>query len=243
MGSEWSTPANTYRSRISGCTRLVQIILPSFTRRRRTIPTRRWWTSRSQSRDDFWTGNHRNWVQDMDRVFIDGTFTLAPPLFSLVFVCDSCQACRIRVFRDVRSATQQTPRNIWWTIQTYQNDMATFQSNVYLSRLWDGSGEICSTSISTCRTSWMSIPPGEKYEAPVFRERSFATLQCWTTVCPPCQNDSCARVCTNWQFGRRFDALSNQLANELTPILNWADIFLRFKLRVEVSDDEIRSCI
>jgi len=29
---------------------------------------------------------HRNWVQDMDRVFIDGTFTLAPPLFSQVFV-------------------------------------------------------------------------------------------------------------------------------------------------------------
>ena len=30
--------------------------------------------------------NHRNWVQDMDRIFIDGTFTLAPPLFSHVFV-------------------------------------------------------------------------------------------------------------------------------------------------------------
>jgi len=30
--------------------------------------------------------NHRNWVQDMDHVFIDGTFTLAPPLFSQVFV-------------------------------------------------------------------------------------------------------------------------------------------------------------
>jgi len=30
--------------------------------------------------------NHRNWVQDMDRIFIDGTFTLAPPLFSQVFV-------------------------------------------------------------------------------------------------------------------------------------------------------------
>jgi len=79
--------------------------------------------------------NHRNWVQDMDRVFIDGTFTLAPPLFSLVFVCDSCQACRIRVFRDVRSATQQTPRKRRWAIRTYQNDMATFQSNVSLSRL------------------------------------------------------------------------------------------------------------
>jgi len=54
-GSKWSTPANTYRSRISCCTRPVQI-LPSFTRRRRTIPTRRQWTSRSQSRDDFWMG-------------------------------------------------------------------------------------------------------------------------------------------------------------------------------------------
>ena len=30
--------------------------------------------------------NHRNWVQDMDRVFIEGTFTLSPPLFSQVFV-------------------------------------------------------------------------------------------------------------------------------------------------------------
>ena len=30
--------------------------------------------------------NHRNWVQDIDRVFIGGTFTLAPPLFSQVFV-------------------------------------------------------------------------------------------------------------------------------------------------------------
>ena len=28
--------------------------------------------------------NHRNWVHDMDRVFIDGEFTLAPPPFSQV---------------------------------------------------------------------------------------------------------------------------------------------------------------
>jgi len=34
----------------------------------------------------FGRDNHRNWVQDMDRVFIDGTFTIAPPLFSQVFV-------------------------------------------------------------------------------------------------------------------------------------------------------------
>jgi len=34
----------------------------------------------------FGRDNHRNWVRDMDRVFIDGTFTLAPPLFSQVFV-------------------------------------------------------------------------------------------------------------------------------------------------------------
>jgi len=33
----------------------------------------------------FGRDNHRNWVQDMDRVFIDGTFTLAPQLFSQVF--------------------------------------------------------------------------------------------------------------------------------------------------------------
>jgi len=34
----------------------------------------------------FGRDNHRNWVQDMDRVFIDGEFILAPPLFSQVFV-------------------------------------------------------------------------------------------------------------------------------------------------------------
>jgi len=34
----------------------------------------------------FGRNNHRNWVQDMDRVFIDGTFTLAAPLFSQVFM-------------------------------------------------------------------------------------------------------------------------------------------------------------
>ena len=34
----------------------------------------------------FGRDNHRNWVQDRDRVFIDSMFTLAPPLFSQVFV-------------------------------------------------------------------------------------------------------------------------------------------------------------
>jgi len=32
----------------------------------------------------FGRDNHRNWVQDMDRVFMDSTFALAPPLFSQV---------------------------------------------------------------------------------------------------------------------------------------------------------------
>ena len=44
----------------------------------------------------------------------------------------------------------------------------------------------------------------EKYEVPAFWERYSATLRCLTTVCPPCQDDSCAHVCTNWQFGRSF---------------------------------------
>jgi len=34
----------------------------------------------------FGRDDHRNWVQDMDRVFIDDMFTLAPPLFNQVFV-------------------------------------------------------------------------------------------------------------------------------------------------------------
>jgi len=34
----------------------------------------------------FGRDNDRNWVQDKDRVFIEGTFTLAPPLFSQVFL-------------------------------------------------------------------------------------------------------------------------------------------------------------
>jgi len=34
----------------------------------------------------FGRDNHHNRVQDMDRVFTDGTFTPAPPLFSHVFV-------------------------------------------------------------------------------------------------------------------------------------------------------------
>ena len=34
----------------------------------------------------FGRDNDRNWVQDLDRIFIDGTFTLAPPLFNQVFV-------------------------------------------------------------------------------------------------------------------------------------------------------------
>jgi len=81
----------------------------------------------------FGRDNHRNWVQDMHRVFIDGTFTLTPPLFSQVFVILAKRA--EYVSRDVRSATQQPPRNVRWTIRTYQNDMAFFQSNVDLSRL------------------------------------------------------------------------------------------------------------
>ena len=99
--------------------------------------------------------------------------------------------------------------------------MATFQSNVDLSRLWDGSDEFCSTNISTCRTSWMFILPDEKYEAPAFREQSSATLRCWTTVH--------AKIIVALAFAPVdnlndvFDALSNQLPNELTPILNWLE--------------------
>jgi len=40
----------------------------------------------------FGRDNHRNWVQDMDRVFIDDAFTLAPPLFSQVFVIHAKRA-------------------------------------------------------------------------------------------------------------------------------------------------------
>jgi len=40
----------------------------------------------------------------------------------------------------------------------------------------------------TIYSDW--IKPSER----PFRERSCATLQCWTTVCPPCQNDSCAKL-------------------------------------------------
>ena len=101
--------------------------------------------------------------------------------------------------------------------------MATFQSNVDLSRLWDGSDKLCSISISTCRTSWMSMPSEEKFEVPVFRERSSATLQCGITFCLLYQNNSCVCFCANWQFGRAFDALSSELPNELTPILNWLE--------------------
>jgi len=34
----------------------------------------------------FGRDNDRNWVQDLDRIFIDGTFTLASSLFNQVFV-------------------------------------------------------------------------------------------------------------------------------------------------------------
>jgi len=150
----------------------------------------------------FGRDNHHNWFQDMDRVFIDGTFTLAPLLFSQVLwflpsVQNTCFPwCTLCYPTNAKKHTMDH--------SDLSKRYGHFSSSVDLSRLWDGSYELCSTSISTCRTSWMSIPPDEKYEAPAFRERSSAMLQCWTTVCPPCQNDNCARVCTNWQFGRRF---------------------------------------
>jgi len=80
-GSEWSTPANTYISRISRCARQYNFYYPS------PDVDELFLLGDSGQADPnrvmiFVRDNHRNWVQGMDRVFIDGAFTLAPPLFS-----------------------------------------------------------------------------------------------------------------------------------------------------------------
>ena len=101
--------------------------------------------------------------------------------------------------------------------------MATFQSNVDLSLLWDGSDELCSTSISSAELHGCLFHLTKSMR----RQLSENGLLQRYNVEPRFALH--ARIIAALSFvpidnlDDAFDALSNQLANELTPILNWLE--------------------
>jgi len=124
----------------------------------------------------FGQDNHGNWVQDMDRVFIDGTFTLAPPLFSHVFVILAKRAEYVfPAMYALLPNNQETYDGLFELIETIWPlfNPTSISLNFEMAVM-----NSVQQAFSTCRTSWMSIPPDEKYKAPAFRGRSSATLQC-----------------------------------------------------------------
>ena len=111
--------------------------------------------------------NHRNWVQDIDRVFIHGTFTPTSPLFNQVFVIltKSAEYVFPEMYVLLPNKRQETYDGLFELIKP----IWPLFNPTSISRDFEMAGnELCSKSISTCRTSWLSVPPDEKYEVPAF---------------------------------------------------------------------------
>jgi len=170
----------------------------------------------------FGRDNHRNWVQDMDRVFIDGTFPLASTLFSQVFVI---LAKRVEYMFPVMYALlpnkrQETYDGLFGPIKTI---WPVFNpTSIYLDFEMAVMNSVrqafARAGLHGClfhQTKNMRLQLSENGLLQRFSAEPRFALHARMIV-------ALAFVPTD-NLGDAFDALSNELPNELRPILNWLE--------------------
>ena len=168
----------------------------------------------------FGQDNHRNWVQDKNRVFIDGTFTLAPPLFSQVFVLHAKRAGY--VFPVMYALL---PKKCQETLMDY-SDLSKRYGHLSIQR-WVS----CDFKMAVVKFIRQEFPRAELHGC-LFQLMKSMRHQLSDNVLLQRSNTEprfalharmivVLRLVPIDNLDEVFDALSNQLANELTPILNW----------------------
>jgi len=170
----------------------------------------------------FGRDNHRNWVQDMDPVFMDGTFTLAPPLFSQVFVILAKRAEYVFpvMYALLPNKRQETYDNLFGLIKT-------------IRPLFNPTSISLDFEMAVVNSVQQAFPRADLHGCLFHLTKSMRCELSETGFLQRCNVEPRfahhSRMIVGLAFvpidnlDDTFDALSNQLANELMPILNWLE--------------------
>jgi len=171
---------------------------------------------------NFGRDNQRNWVQDMDHIFIDGTFTLAPPLFSQVFVILAKHAeCVFPVmYALLPNKRQETYDRLFGLIKT-------------IWPLFNPMSISLDFEMAVMNSVRQAFPRAELHGCLFHLTKSMRRQVSENGLLQCCNVEPRfalhARIIAALAFVPidnlydAFDALSMELANELTPILNWLE--------------------
>ena len=170
----------------------------------------------------FGRDNHRNWVQDMDPVFMDGTFTLAPPLLSQVFVILAKRAEYVFpvMYALLPNKRQETYDNLFGLIKT-------------IRPLFNPTSISLDFEMAVVNSVQQAFPRADLHGCLFQLTKSMRCELSETGFLQRCNVEPRfahhSRMIVGLAFvpidnlDDTFDALSNQLANELMPILNWLE--------------------